>query len=120
VRYTALDLERARPITPTHVVASAPDRRGYRIAGPILLSFGIAAFTGAVSVFAIDGSSRCEYASSCWRGLLSGVIGAPLATAGLGLGIPGAFLTHRGYHDDIERRADRVFLDVDPKLAARR
>jgi hypothetical protein len=51
---------------------------------------------------------------------LSGVIGAPLLTAGLALGIPGALLTHGGYHDDIERRADRVFLDVDPELAARR
>jgi hypothetical protein len=121
VRYSALDLQRARPISPTHVVASAPDKRGHRIAGPILLGFGLTALVAGIGLTIADVSTPCTDAyDGCLRGLLSLAIGLPLGLSGTGLTIAGGVLTHRGYHDDIERRADRVFLDVDPKLAARR
>jgi hypothetical protein len=102
VRYDRLDLASAQPLGPGHVMASAPSRRGYRIAGPILLSFGLAALVSAVGVVAGDFGSSCQPATECWRGLLAGVVGLPLGVGGILLTIPGAVLTHRGYRDPSE------------------
>jgi hypothetical protein len=122
VRYEVLDLERARPLTPTRVVATAPERRGHRVAGPVLLGLGGALLGTAIGFIAWDLGTPCSGYGSCWRGLISGVIGAPVGASGLGILIGGGVLTYQGYHGSSEVKAPGpglVYRDADPKTASR-
>jgi hypothetical protein len=102
VRYDALDLANAQPIGSNRVIASAPYRAGYRIAGPILIGLGAAALVAAIGLTSWDLSATCSPYSECWKGLVSLVAGVPLAVGGLGLLIPGAVLTAQGYRSPSE------------------
>jgi hypothetical protein len=102
VRYDALDLANARPIGSNRVIARAPYRSGYRVGGPILIGIGTAALIAATAVISWDLSQPCSAYTECWSGLVSGIVGLPLAVGGLGFLIPGAILTAQGYRSPSE------------------
>jgi len=118
VRYEALDLVRARPMSPTHVVASAPERRPYRVAGPIVLGIGLAAASAGIGVITWDMTRSCARQYECWRGIGSLALGLPLEIVGLAHIITGGILMHKGYRDSSEVKAPEhalVYSDGDPK-----
>jgi hypothetical protein len=103
VRYERLDVAGVRPPGPTRVMVSAPARRGHRIAGPILLSFGLTALVAGIGVIGGDLANPCPmYSTECWGGMLTGLVGLPLTVSGIVLTIPGGILTYLGYHDPSE------------------
>jgi hypothetical protein len=112
LRSGAIDFDHARPIDSDHVIATAPYRAGYRVAGPTLLAIGAAALTAAIVVTAVDASSPCVYDDgNCVRGLLAAIVGLPLGLGGILLHIPGAILTWQGYRSPSEvTPPDRHFV----------
>lgn len=61
-----------------------------------MLSFGASALVAAAAVVIWDTSRSCNVEDWCMEGLASALIGIPAATVGVGLTIPGVYLTARG------------------------
>jgi hypothetical protein len=99
VRYHALDLQHARPFSETLVKVSGPNQRRYRVAGPVLLSFGLALTAASLGLLGWEVSTPCDYGCA---GSVSLSYGLPLGINGLGLIVWGAVLTDKGYRRKTE------------------